>query len=87
MNSIPTIPPAASAQELDAPHPQAADLTIAAHLLLPGLHDARSRLDAAIHVLTRLAQQPPSRVPESYVAMDAKIRRMLAEARRSASPR
>lgn len=82
MTSLPATPSPASPPNPGISEPKNADFSVAAALLLPGLQDARSQLDVAIRLLTELAQQPPARVPESYIATAARVRRMLAEIRR-----
>jgi hypothetical protein len=85
MSTLPGIPLPPSSPEYDPERQKIGEFAIAARMLLDGLRESRAQLDTAIQLLTHLSKQPPPHVPESYVEVAAKIRRLLAEIRRASA--
>jgi hypothetical protein len=88
MTTLPGIPFPPSSIQYDPKRQKIGEFAIAARMLLDGLRESRAQLDTAIQLLTHLSKQPPPHVPESYVGVAMKVRRVLAEIRRaSAGPK
>jgi hypothetical protein len=79
MTSLPGIPRPPSSPAYDPDRQKTGEFAIAARMLLDGLRESRARLDTAIQLLTHLSRQPPPHVPENYVEVAAKVRKVLAD--------
>jgi hypothetical protein len=85
MSSLSGIPLPPSSPDYDPSRQKIGEFAVAARMLLQSLHDSRAQLDTAIQLLTHISKQPPPHVPESYVAVAAKVRRALAEIKRASA--
>lgn len=85
MTTLPGIPFPPSSPDYDPERQKIGEFAIAARMLLDGLRESRAQLDTAIQLLAYLSKQPPPHVPENHAEVAAKVRRALAQIRRSSA--